>query len=159
MHTINLGFNAGHSTFMWLNANPDVHVYSFDIGEHKYARPMADVLREMFPGRLNVTFGDSRKTLPEYHRKNPHITCDLVIIDGGHVGNVPLMDFDNFYQMVKPMSKHLVVLDDWPSAWHAAKDMAAMWIGQVQKGRVKTVRQCMNIGVPGGKGMTFGLFT
>ena len=30
------GFNAGHSTFMWLNVNPDVHVYSFDIGIHRY---------------------------------------------------------------------------------------------------------------------------
>ena len=158
MGTVNLGFNAGHSTFMWLNANPNVHVYSFDIGEHKYARPMADVLDEMFPDRLNVTFGDSRKTLAGFHERNPEITCDLVIIDGGHIGNVPFMDFENFYNMVKPMSKHLVVLDDWPSAHHSAKDMAAMWIGQTQKGRVKTIRQCMNIGAAG-KGMTFGLFT
>ena len=128
--TIHLGFNAGHSTFMWLNAKPKVHVYSFDIGKHRYTRPMADVLGK--------------------------IKCDLGIIDGGHVGNVPLMDFQHFYKMVKPMSKHLVVLDDWPSAHHYSKDIGAMWIGEVQKGRVKTILQCMNIGTR--KGMTFGLF-
>jgi len=37
-----------------------------DNGEHRYVRPMANYLQHKFPGRLTVTIGDSRKTVPHY---------------------------------------------------------------------------------------------
>ena len=45
------GFNAGHSTLVWLTAQNNTNVYSFDLGEHEYGRPMADFLSSKFPGR------------------------------------------------------------------------------------------------------------
>jgi len=45
------GFNAGHSTLTYLVANPNVRVYSFDIGGHDYSRDMAIYLRKRFPNR------------------------------------------------------------------------------------------------------------
>ena len=42
VHTIcETGFNAGHSSLIWLLANPTAKVYSFDLGEHDYSRPAA----------------------------------------------------------------------------------------------------------------------
>ncbi len=78
------GFNAGHSTLMWLTTNPRARVYSFDIGSHEYSRPMAQYLDKEFPGRLTVTLGDSKVTLPAFRKAHPEVTCDFLIIDGGH---------------------------------------------------------------------------
>ena len=117
---------------------------------------MAKVLQKMFPGRLNITFGDSQKTLPKFREMHPNVKCDLAVIDGGHVGNVPMNDFQNFYEMVEPSSNHLVILDDWPSAYSVAIDMATMWINATENGEVRTLRQCMNIDAI--KGMTIGQF-
>ncbi len=151
------GFNAGHSAFMWLNSNPHLHLYSFDLGEHSYSWVMADQLQLLFPGRLNVTFGDSTKTLVEFHKKNPHILCDLVVIDGGHLGNVPQKDFENFAKMVDVTGDHLLIFDDWPSEHGAvALDLQRMWRNVTESHRAKTLRQCMNYG--SAKGVTIGLF-
>ena len=70
------GFNAGHSAFIWLNVNPDVRVFSFDIGIHHYTIPMAQALRKMFPDRLSLMIGDSRVTLPKFRRLYKQIKCD-----------------------------------------------------------------------------------
>ena len=87
------GFNAGHSTFMWLNTNPELIVYSFDIDMHNYTRPLAYELQSMFPGRLHVTYGDSRLTIPLFHADSPEVKCDLIVIDGGHHYDVPARYF------------------------------------------------------------------
>ena len=141
---------------MWLNSNPHLHVYSFDIGRHGYTRPMVKVLQRMFPGRLNVTLGDSRKTLPNFRKMYPNVKCDLTIIDGGHKGDVPRLDFENFYNMVEPLSDNLVILDDWPSTYFVPKDEGTMWLNAVEKGKIQTLRQCMN--KKSRKGMTIGQF-
>ena len=141
---------------MWLNSNPDLHVYSFDLGEHHYSRPMADVLHEMFPGRLNVTFGDSTVTLPKFRKTHGSITCDLIVIDGGHNDLVPVADCNNLHKMVDFSSKHLVIVDDWPNAYNAALDVGTMWVSVTRLGRARTITQCINTGP--GKGLTIGLF-
>lgn len=73
-----VGFNAGHSTALWLHSNPLVHVYSFDIA-HK-----ADLLRyfdKTFPGRLHAYTGDSSRVIRPTRLPSP---CDIVHIDGRH---------------------------------------------------------------------------
>ncbi len=154
-----LGFNAGHNTFMWFAADPHLHVYSFDLGEHKYTQPMAEHLQEMFPGRLNITLGDSRKTLPQLYKMNPQIKCDLVVIDGGHKGDVPMRDFENFYPMVDALSEHLILLDDWPSK--SFPNIDKMWKNVTRSGRARTIAQCNRGGRTIRKiqrGLTFGMY-
>ena len=49
-------------------------------------------LSKKYPGRLRLTLGDSRATLPLVdHAK----ACDVVFIDGGHDGDVPAADLAN----------------------------------------------------------------
>ncbi len=107
------GFNAGHSTFTWLSANPNVHVYSFDMGKHRYSKPMAEFLSTMFPGRLTLTWGDSTKTLPLFCEQNPDVRCDLVSVDGGHSFEVAQADINNFRRMAN--RKNVLVFDDYPA--------------------------------------------
>ncbi len=141
---------------MWLAADPrqKLHVYSFDADKHTYVRPMAQYLQEVFPGRLNVTFGDSKQTLRQFHDQNPHIKCDLVVIDGGHYKPTPLRDFENFSRMVTNSSGHLILLDDWPS--ETLPDVGKMWKSVTASGRAVTIAQCKRYQ---NRGLTIGMYT
>ena len=120
------GFNAGHSTFLWLQANSKTQVYSFDIGSHGYSRKMAEHIRAAFPGRFNITWGDSTITLPAYRKAHPEVTCDMIVIDGGHTRRVCGSDYENFRKMAS--SQSIVFLDNYPdkrfnlgNVWERAK--------------------------------------
>ena len=135
------GFNAGHSTLVWLTAQPDTKVYSFDLGAHYYARPMAQYLQQLFPGRLTVTWGDSRKTLPVFSQMFPNVECDLVVIDGGHTTDIATADFDNFRQMVK--RDNIIMFDDYPSGFQRFQQrLGAMWERKKRTGEVLEIFEC-----------------
>ena len=109
------GFNVGHSTLLWLLANPNVKVYSFDLNRNKCTAPMADYLMNRFPDRFNITYGDSTKTLPAFHRQNPDVKCDLIIVDGGHTARIASLDLENFYRMANRMN--IVFYDKHPDLY------------------------------------------
>ena len=79
-----IGFNAGLSAILMLEAAKSATVWSFDLGDFKWAR-RADQLvqqaygRRRFPG---VIFGDSTRTIPSIARRSPNFTCDAGFIDG-----------------------------------------------------------------------------
>jgi len=105
------GFNAGHSALRFL-ALSDANFYSFDIGNHDYAKPAAEFLQKKFPGRLVVTWGNSLETLPAFREEHPEVRCDIAIVDGGHSREVAESDLLNFMPMTSPNST--VALDDTP---------------------------------------------
>ena len=84
-----IGFNAGHSTLLWLTASPNITVLSFDLGRWMYTKPMAKFLKERFPGRLLLILGDSTKTFPDHSAMFRH-RCDIISVDGGHTYDVAL---------------------------------------------------------------------
>ena len=133
------GFNAGHSTFTWLSENPHVRVYSFDIGTHKYSRPMAELLSSMFAGRLTLTWGDSKKTLPRFQQQNPDVRCDLIIVDGGHSFEVAQADVNNFRRMAN--RKNILVLDDYPTPDYD-KQLGPVWEGGKKNKTIKENFRC-----------------
>ena len=135
------GFNAGHSTFMWLASNPKVRVFSFDIGSHGYAKAMADTLSNLFVGRLTVTWGNSMETIPTFHKNNPDVSCDLVIIDGGHTTKIAQADMDNFRPMTS--KQNIVVLDDYPTTMgNFNRTLGMVWEGEKRKGNLREVFKC-----------------
>lgn len=107
---LEIGFNAGHSCFLFLLANPNSKIVCFDLGEHAYVKPCAYYLDRLFPGRLTLILGDSRSTVPKYRLQ--HADWDLtkesgvehfnlVHVDGGHEEAVANADFWNTYPMLK----------------------------------------------------------
>ena len=46
-----IGFNAGHSSAMFMSVLEGVEVHSFDICRHSYTQPAADALGNLFQGR------------------------------------------------------------------------------------------------------------
>ena len=106
-HVCEVGFNAGHSTAMWLTVNPTVTVDTFDLFDEAktgFMTPNLHLLQRRFPGRLTAHRGDSLKTIPAASLVAP---CDLVHVDGRHsYGNV-MEDAMNFMRKSHPSALYL----------------------------------------------------
>jgi predicted O-methyltransferase YrrM len=90
-----IGFNAGLSSYTFLEANPYAHVYSFDLGEHDYVHPAKDHIDAVFPRRHTLILGDSTQTVPKFRASGRVPRFDLVFIDGGHSYEVAKTDLQN----------------------------------------------------------------
>jgi hypothetical protein len=145
------GFNAGHSALRFL-ALSTAHVYEFDLGFHEYGKVSADFLQRNFPGRFTVTWGDSTESLPSFKQQHPDVTCDLVIVDGGHDYRVAMADLKNFMSMAS--EKHLLAMDDTPGT--GCDDCTKAWNELVGKGCIKELQK-----VPMGanRGFSIGQFS
>mmetsp|Transcript_3649 Transcript_3649/g.7982 ORF Transcript_3649/g.7982 Transcript_3649/m.7982 type:complete len:259 (+) Transcript_3649:81-857(+) len=120
-----VGFNAGHSAAIFLNANPEAVVYSFDIAQFPYTRGNLQLMEELFPGRFHYILGPSATTVAEFHRQNPDIRCDVISVDGDHSTEGTYADLANFRELAS--CRNWVLMDDagWNStntAWQKAKD-------------------------------------
>jgi len=105
-NVMEIGFNSGFSTLLMLISNPNIHISCFDLGEHKYTIPCYEKLKETFGDRINITIGDSTKTLQNMNDK-----YDLIHIDGGHSTNVANSDIINSYRLSKQGT--ILIMDDY----------------------------------------------
>lgn len=105
-----VGFNAGYSSYIFLQSYPNSRVVSFDIGEWDYVQSAKDFIDKKFPGRHTLIIGDSRNTIPEYSKNNPGTTFDIVFIDGGHTYDVAKADLLNM--QILSNSQTSLVMDD-----------------------------------------------
>ena len=108
-NVMEIGFNAGHSSELFLQTNPNIRVTSFDIGQYNCVNVGKKFIDEKFPGRHTLIKGDSLKTVPEFTSKND-IKFDVIFIDGGHTYEVSKGDIIN----CKPLAhkETMVILDD-----------------------------------------------
>ena len=105
-----IGFNAGFSSHAFLTANPEVIVCSFDIAEHVYVSQAKQHIDQTFPGRHILVVGNSVDTVPTFRKLNPHLTFDLIFIDGGHTYDLAIGDLANMRAFAGPDT--VLVMDD-----------------------------------------------
>lgn len=79
-----IGFNAGHSSVLFLESSKKVLVYAFDIMRHNYVLCGKEFVDTHFPGRHTLIPGNSKESVPQFHKENPSIKFDMIFIDGGH---------------------------------------------------------------------------
>ena len=104
-----IGFNAGHSSLLYLLSNPNSKIVIFDICEHKYTIPCFEYLQSMFPNRLEMYQGDSTITVPAYNNNNKlNKKFDLIHIDGCHDTNIANIDFHNCLNL----ANDIIIWDD-----------------------------------------------
>ncbi|CEM07893.1 unnamed protein product [Vitrella brassicaformis CCMP3155] len=106
------GFNGGHSSFIMLNSNPKARVISFDLCKHEYVAKVAQLFSRRYGGRFSLICGNSRITLPKFHAQEPHVGCDLMLVDGGRLLKTAIQDLLNFREMASP--RNILILDDCP---------------------------------------------
>lgn len=98
-----LGFNSGVSTLRWLLDTP-AKVYVFDAGKQNWGPPAADFLSNVFPGRVDVAFGEPvSQLLKTFQQEHPNEKCNFVNIDvspGG--GDVTTEDIKGFVEIRDP---------------------------------------------------------
>jgi predicted O-methyltransferase YrrM len=107
---VEIGFNAGHSSQVFLAARRDVEVLSFDLGEHPYVDIAKALIDRQFPGRHRLVKGDSRETVPAFADATRGETFDLIYIDGCHDFEVARADLDHCRCLSRPDS--ILVVDD-----------------------------------------------
>jgi predicted O-methyltransferase YrrM len=105
-----VGFNAGHSSYMWLSSRADVQVTSFDLGDHPYVELAKATIDRLFPGRHQLVTGDSRLTVPAYADAGAGRSFDLIFIDGGHDLDVARADIANCRRLAS--DRTVVLMDD-----------------------------------------------
>ncbi len=148
---VEVGFNAGHSSLVFLQARTNISVVSFDLGTHGYIHSAKTFIDSRFPGRHTLILGDSTVTVPLYQQKHPEASFDLAFIDGGHDYEIASADVRNVLPLIHPAG--LVVMDDlcpwkpWGAgpvrAWSEAKQEGLIReVALVQDGRdVESVQQ------------------
>jgi predicted O-methyltransferase YrrM len=107
---VEIGFNAGFSSYAFLSANPRAHVTSFDLAEHEYVSMSKEHIDTEFPGRHTLIAGDSRQTIPLFADSGHNRTFDLIFIDGGHTYDVACADISNMKRLAHEST--VVVFDD-----------------------------------------------
>ena len=105
-----IGFNAGHSSCLFLHTDSNCKVTSFDLCEHKYSGKTQEYIKKQFPGRLDIICGDSTQTVPKYIHKSKD-RFDLIFVDGGHENNLPYLDLKNSLQFLAKKGS-LIIMDD-----------------------------------------------
>jgi predicted O-methyltransferase YrrM len=95
INILEIGFNAGHSSCLFLESNRNCKVYSFDIGCHDYLQIGKQYINHTFPNRHELILGDSKITIPTYINNNKDMKMDLIFIDGGHDFETAITDLIN----------------------------------------------------------------
>lgn len=79
-----IGFNAGHSSEMFLETCARSKVVSFDINYHAYTKIGLQYMQKKYRNRLTFIEGDSKSAIPTFSGSNPGVKFDLIYIDGDH---------------------------------------------------------------------------
>lgn len=108
-NVMEIGFNAGHSSELFLSSNKNINVVSFDLGYHYYVKTGKEFIDKTYPGRHELIKGDSLITVPEYSKK-VNKKFDIIFIDGGHTYEVVKGDLLNCKKLAH--DKTIVIMDD-----------------------------------------------
>ena len=106
---LEIGFNGGFSSGVFLNTRPDITVTSVDLGAHDYVLPCKTWIDKKFPNRHLLIIGDSTSVLPRIPALIQEADC--IFIDGGHTGTIPAQDIHNTLLHCRPDA--WIVIDDY----------------------------------------------
>ena len=101
-----IGFNGGHSSELFLEYNKTSTVLSFDIGHHDYVKYGKEYIDRAYPNRHTLIIGNSIDSIPKYKNE----TFDIIFIDGDHEYDVAIQDLKNC--MCLSNKDTIVILDD-----------------------------------------------
>lgn len=107
-----IGFNAGHSTTVWVSAANNISVLSFDIAQYDYTYTAMRFYAHNYPGRVVFVLGSSTETLPKLSQSYAG-SCNMLVVDGGHDYEVAKQDILNMRVLANPDFSILIV-DDTP---------------------------------------------
>ena len=110
-YILEIGFNAGHSSLLFLESNPDVKVISIDIGLHQYSYVCYDYLKSLYSDRIEVIFMNSLHISSNEYLKQ--FQFDGFHLDGWHDDLMYIYDLINTLHLLS--NGALIIMDDTQS--------------------------------------------
>ena len=151
-NVLEIGFNAGHSSEIFLSQ--DTEVTSFDLGCYEYTKIGKKFLDKKFPGKHQLILGNSLETVPKFTSDKKF---DLIFIDGGHQYEIAMSDLLNCKKFSH--KKTIIVLDDtiskneWIEFWNHGPNK--VWDEAKNK---KIIRELGSEDYKKGKGQSWGYY-
>lgn len=99
-----IGFNAGHSSAMFLTLFDDIQIDSYDICQFEVTKSNAEIVKKIFKHRFNFFEKDSM----EIDRNDIYGKYDLIFIDGSH--DLPFVEND--FELALNSGADFLVADD-----------------------------------------------
>jgi predicted O-methyltransferase YrrM len=116
-NVLEIGFNAGHSSDVFLKSNDNITVTSFDIGTHNYLIYGKSYIDQKYPKRHKLIIGDSMESLPKFIT-NTDTKYDVIFIDGSYAYDVCYSDLINCKNLAHKDT--IVIMDDVTNAGNEA---------------------------------------
>lgn len=128
-----VGFNAGHTSEIFLDFAPQAQLVSFDINMHEYTNIGVAFMEMKYRDRFRFVEGNSRYTIPKYFKVYPEEKFDLIYIDGCHLFGACLDDIFHFKSLAHKNS--ILWIDDFnfPEVERAVKFAAKLSIIEIVK--------------------------
>jgi len=105
---LEIGFNAGHSSFGVLSLIDDVTYHSIDICQYPHTEVCASKLSDMFPERFSFTKLNSKDL-----DTNAMSVYDMVFVDGDHRKGPAALDI----QKCNQAGVEWILIDDYEYIW------------------------------------------
>lgn len=156
INMMEIGFNAGHSSDIFLKNNPTLTLTSFDIGSHDYIYTGKNYIDSNYPNRHTLIIGDSTSTIPAYINETS-TKFDVLFIDGCHDYNIVIQDVDNCMKLAHKDS--IIILDDtiytegWEASWTI--DPTRVWKEYTDAKKINTIN---TKDYTEGRGMSWGTY-
>ncbi|MCH1611942.1 MAG: class I SAM-dependent methyltransferase [Flavobacteriales bacterium] len=107
---LEIGFNAGHSSEIFLCNNQNVELISIDLGFWYYTKFGDRFLSRKYENQIKVIYKDSIEALKDFSTIQEGTFFDLIYIDGNHEYEYAMADMLNCKKFASPES--IVMLDD-----------------------------------------------
>ncbi len=139
---LEIGFNAGFSSYAMLEADPAAEVVSFDLGSHPYTKIAKKFVDRNFPGRHTLICGDSTETVPRFAEKHPDVQFGVAFVDGGHEYETAKNDLLN----IRPLctKETFVVIDDLAPWLKWGEGPTRVWQEAIDAKIIRQVELFMN---------------